>query len=154
MPPRYPGFSLIELMITVAVIGILAAIAYPSYQQYVIRGHRASGQQFMMDLAQRQEQFLIDSRQYGQTLAATDLNMTLPAGVAQDYSLTITVNAAGARPFFQAALVPKAGLMANDGRLFINSRGERWRETDTSCAVDASLPSACSASTATALGWQ
>ena len=145
------GFSLIELMITVAVVGILSVIAYPSYQQYIQSGHRANGQQFLMDLAQRQEQFLIDSRQYG---TAAELNVAMPADVAQDYAVTVTLNAAGARPFFQAALVPQGALMASDGRLFINSRGERWRESDPNCAVDASLVSACSATSGTALVWK
>lgn len=152
MHKTYHGFTLIELMIAIAIVGILTAIAYPSYQQYVIRGHRANAQQFLSDLAQRQEQFLIDSRLYGATAAA--LNMVLPADVALDYSLSIAINAAGERPFFQSALVPQGNLMTGDGRLFINSRGERWRESDASCAVDASLVTACSASSATALGWK
>jgi len=138
------GFSLIELMITVAIIGILSTIAYPSYQQYVVRGDRANGQQFLMDLAQRQEQFLIDSRKYG---SVADLNMALPAGVAQDFDLSITLNGDDERPFFQAVLAPKSTLMSNDGSLFINNRGERWR--DAGCATDP-----CLVGSTTAIPWK
>ena len=60
---RISGFTLIELMITVAVIAILAAVAYPSYQDHIRRGVRSQGQQFLMDIAQRQEQFFLDQRQ-------------------------------------------------------------------------------------------
>ena len=54
-PTRGNGFTLIELMIVVVVIGILAAIAYPAYQNYVLRGHRADAQAEMMALSQAME---------------------------------------------------------------------------------------------------
>lgn len=48
---RTRGFTLIELMITVAIVGILAAIAYPSYQQYVLRSARAEAAGLLMEIA-------------------------------------------------------------------------------------------------------
>lgn len=53
---RNNGFTLIELMITVAIIGILTAIAYPSYVKYIQRGQRAEARNALTSIAQRMEQ--------------------------------------------------------------------------------------------------
>jgi type IV pilus assembly protein PilE len=58
------GFSLIEVLIVVALIGILAAIAYPSYQGQMISARRTEAQSLLLDVAGRQEQFFADNRTF------------------------------------------------------------------------------------------
>lgn len=58
------GFTLIELMITVAIIGILAAIAYPSYRQYVLQSRRADAIAGLLDLQQRVEKWRVSNISY------------------------------------------------------------------------------------------
>lgn len=61
------GFTLIEMMIVVIVAGILAAIAIPTYQRYVIESRRAEAQAFMSELALRQERWRANNASYGTT---------------------------------------------------------------------------------------
>lgn len=116
------GFSLIELMIAVAVVGILAAIAVPSYNKSVIKSYRGNAKAFLLDVAQREQQYLLDKRSYAD---ATALGITPPAEVSRYYTVTITP-AAGPPPTFTATVTPIAGKKQfSDGSLTINEAGTK-----------------------------
>lgn len=120
---RNSGFTLIELMITVAIVAILAAIAYPSYKQYLIRANRSEAQAYLMDLSQRQQQYLMDARAY--TGSETTLGASQPSRVADNYTITITVGS-GLPPSFTITAAPKSGtVQSGDGNLTINQAGAK-----------------------------
>ena len=100
---RCRGFTLIELVVVMAVAAILAAIAIPNYSAYVMRSHRSEAQAFISDVASRQSQFFLDRRAYAATTAA--LNMTVPAEVALRYTIAIAV-VAGPPAGFQVSATP------------------------------------------------
>ena len=119
------GFTLIELMITVAVMGVLAAIAYPSYMNYVARGNRSAAQSFMLEVTSRQERYLLDARQYAADFAP--LGMTVPDTVSPNYSVTIT-NVTGPPPGYVVQAAPIGGQADNDancGTLTIDGTGAK-----------------------------
>jgi len=118
------GFTLIEMMIVVAIIGILAAIGIPQYQQYVIKGNRAAAQSYMMDVASRQKMYLLDARAYAPDLGTLGMG-TLPSDVAKHYTMSMTVPG-GTPPTFTITATPIPNKpQAADGALTLNDVGTK-----------------------------
>lgn len=121
------GFSLIELMITVAIIGIIAAVAYPSYVRYVTRSNRSTAQSFLFTVTNRQEQYMLDARQYATTMALLNL-ATLPADVSKNYGVTIAVDNAATPPTYTVTATPSGVQASNDAEcanLTLNQTGAK-----------------------------
>ncbi len=123
MPVSSRGFTLIELMVVAAIVAILAAIAYPSYQQYVIRGKRSAAQAQMMDIANRQQQYLLANRSYASKTQLESGGYALPSEVSSNYGYSITVGS-GTPPTFTITSTP-SGAQASDGNLTLSSDGSK-----------------------------
>lgn len=98
------GFTLIELMITVAIIGILAAIAYPSYQDHVRKSRRTEAQSVLLNIGTRQQQMLLDTRSYAS--AAGSLGVTIPTQVSSHYVIDVSAPAS-TPPSFTVTAMPQ-----------------------------------------------
>jgi len=126
---RLRGFTLIELMVVVAIVGILSAIAYPSYTDYIVRSNRADGQEKIAEVLFEQERFQTRRRRY--TVDLTDLGYDSAANVVSDdgnYLLTATACGAGIADCVLISAAPTpGGRQANSGEvaLTLNSRGTK-----------------------------
>jgi len=113
------GFSLIELMVVLAIIAVLAAIAIPSYRQYVIRSHRRAAQTSMMDIANREQQYFAANRAYANKAT---LGYVVPTEVSDNYTWDVTPNNAATPPVFTINFTATGG-QAVDGNLSLTSAG-------------------------------
>lgn len=123
------GFTLAELMIAVVIVGILAVIAVPSYQGHVRKGRRSAAESFMIAIAAREQQYLIDARRYAAGAGALGaLNLAVPADVAGFYAVTVEPAASAAPPSYTITATPIAGsAQVADGVLTLDHQGARTR---------------------------
>lgn len=129
------GFTLMELMIVVAVIGILAGIAYPNYSEYVKRGNRSEGQAFLNDVAARQERYFAQNNAY--ITSNNDVaKLALKNGLASEtgkYQLVLSSSNN------DGGYTLTANQQFNDtkcGNLTLNARGVRGRTGSGMSAAD------------------
>lgn len=126
-PARAQGFSLIEVLVVVGVVALLATLAYPAYQDQVMKARRSTAKSALADAGSRQEQFFLNNKTYTTTVGAGGLNL---ATTTDGGFYTLSVDAAtGACPIdrcWRMRAAPEPA-QADDrcGTLTISSDGAR-----------------------------
>lgn len=95
------GFTLIELMIAVMIIGILTAIALPQYSEYILKGKLSEAMSLLSDLQVRQEQYYQDNRTYANGMA--------PRTAGEYFTATSCVTASSGQTYVCSANAPALG---------------------------------------------
>lgn len=127
------AFSLVEMLITLGVISILAAVAYPSYLQHLVRANSAATKAYLMELSSLQNEFMFENHRYAESLKG--LGATPNTKVNEHYQITITDVAKPLTPptFTLQAEPKKHSPQMDAGTLWLNHLGQtsdNWDGSD------------------------
>jgi len=138
MRDKRAGFTLVELMMVVAVVSILVAIAYPAYTQQMLKGRRTAAQSDLMELAQFMQRYYSENKRYRDSLgAAPALPFTQSPKDSSSKVYDLTVATASDTSYTLTATPIAGGPQADNGKLTLDQTGDRcWDENDdNTCAV-------------------
>lgn len=127
---RESGVTLIELMIVVVVVGILASIAYPSYEQYVLRSRRTEGKAMLMDVVARLERHYMNQNSYTTDLTELGFSSASPTSAEGKYAASVAAGPSGdIETSYTVTVSPQwPGGDAKCGDLTLDSRGTKGSE--------------------------
>ena len=130
---RMQGITLIELMIVVVIVSILAAVAYPNYQEFTARAKRNEARAALLRLATNQERFYLNNNTFTQDLTALGFGTT-PKWTTETGYYEIEVTQANASNFSATATYLQGGTEAGKCLTFtIDGRGTQTSGPDTNC---------------------
>lgn len=136
------GFTVIELMITAAILGILAAIAIPSYQSQMIKVRRTDGQSLLLDIAARQEQFYSDNTTFTNDMTALGFGSDPAASPEGYYRGDAVAGSTGDLATSFVATAQRQGAQMADTQCYdltLDSEGSRG----TDAHADGAVPQEC-----------
>ena len=127
---RTSGFTLVEILIVITIIGVLASIAYPSYQQYIIKANRAAAQQFLLEAASVQHQYFLANNGNGYATQTTLIGasglLSTPSNVSSYYDITSAPTTETTTATFTITATPvTGGIQSDDSTLSINNIGSK-----------------------------
>ena len=117
------GFTLVELVVAIAIVAILTAIAWPTYSAQVTRGRRTSAKAAMMDIANREQLYLVANRVYADTTALQASGYTVSPDASKYYTWAVALGT-GATPTFTITFTP-FGPQTSEGALTLDQAGNR-----------------------------
>ncbi len=141
------GFTMIELMITLLILGIVASLAVPAYRNYVLRANRTEARSALLALAAAEEKYYLQCNTYVSTLDSTKDNTCAATGVAASLNFpstsergyyTITVTAANANTWTATAVPVSSQPQSKDSKcqyFYIDSSGQKKGGTSSGSAT-------------------